>query len=42
VEFRLLLPVAFRSPSEQLRAAVSEAREGLSQIGSSVGEQKVQ
>ncbi|HVR18869.1 MAG TPA: ATP-binding protein, partial [Polyangiaceae bacterium] len=26
VEFRLLLPVAFRSPGEQLRAAVSEAR----------------
>jgi signal transduction histidine kinase len=33
VEFRLLLPVAFRSPGEQLRQAVSDAREGLSQIG---------
>jgi two-component system, OmpR family, sensor histidine kinase CreC len=40
VEFRLLLPVAFRSPGEQLRAAVSEAREGLSQIGTAPQEQK--
>ena len=42
VVFRLLLPVAFRSPGEQLRAAVSEAREGLSQMGASVPEQKAQ
>jgi two-component system, OmpR family, sensor histidine kinase CreC len=42
VEFRLLLPVAFRSPGEQLRAAVSEAREGLSQIGAPPPEAKHQ
>jgi two-component system, OmpR family, sensor histidine kinase CreC len=42
VEFRLLLPVAFRSPGEQLRAAVSEAREGLSQIGAPAPEVKHQ
>jgi two-component system, OmpR family, sensor histidine kinase CreC len=42
VEFRLLLPVAFRSPGEQLRAAVSEAREGLSQIGTPAPEVKIE
>jgi signal transduction histidine kinase len=42
VEFRLHLPVAFRSPGEQLRAAVSEAREGLSQIGASPPEPKTE
>ena len=42
VEFRLSLPVAFRSPGEQLRAAVSEAREGLSQIGASPPEPKTE
>jgi signal transduction histidine kinase len=40
VEFRLLLPVAFQSPGEKLRAAVSEAREGLSQIGATPPEIK--
>ncbi len=33
VEFRLSLPAAWRSPGEQLRAAVTEARESLGQIG---------
>jgi signal transduction histidine kinase len=33
VEFRLSLPAAWRSPGEQLREAVSEARESLGQIG---------
>jgi signal transduction histidine kinase len=33
VEFRLSLPTAWRSPGEQLREAVSEARESLGQIG---------
>jgi two-component system sensor histidine kinase CreC len=42
VEFRLLLPVAFRSPGEHLRAAVSDAREGLSQMGAAAPEQKAQ
>jgi signal transduction histidine kinase len=42
VEFRLLLPVAFQSPGEKLRAAVSEAREGLSQIGAPASEAKTQ
>jgi signal transduction histidine kinase len=42
VEFRLLLPAAFRSPGEHLRAAVSEAREGLSQIAGPTQEHKIQ
>jgi signal transduction histidine kinase len=42
VEFRLLLPVAFLRPTEQIRAAVSEAREGLSQIGASAPEAKTE
>jgi signal transduction histidine kinase len=33
VEFRMTLPAAWRSPGEQLREAVSEARESLGQIG---------
>jgi signal transduction histidine kinase len=32
VEFRLSLPAAWRSPGEQLREAVSEARESLGQL----------
>jgi signal transduction histidine kinase len=32
VEFRLTLPAAWRTPGEQLREAVSEARESLGQI----------
>jgi signal transduction histidine kinase len=42
VEFRLILPVAFLRPTEQIRAAVSEAREGLSQIGSPTPEPKTE
>jgi signal transduction histidine kinase len=33
VEFRLSLPAAWRTPGEQLREAVSEARESLGQLG---------
>ncbi len=40
VEFRVILPVAFLRPAEQIRAAVSEAREGLSQIGTPAPEAK--
>jgi hypothetical protein len=33
VEFRISLPAAWRTPGEQLREAVSEARESLGQLG---------
>jgi len=33
VEFRINLPAAWRTPGEQLREAVSEARESLGQLG---------